>query len=69
VTIAVGVNPWSARAASTDSNTRVSPGVGRRCVANQKASSPKPTVPMTSRARSVPSSVIVSRVEAPSAVS
>jgi hypothetical protein len=68
VTIAVGVNPWSASAASTASNTRVSPGVGRRWVASQKASSPKPTFPMTSSARSEPSRVIFSRLEAPSAV-
>lgn len=52
VTMAVGVNPWSAKAASTASNTRVSPGLGRRWVASQNASSPKPTEPMMSSARS-----------------
>ena len=68
MTIAVGVKPWSASAASTASNTRTSPGSGRRWVASQKASSPNPTVPITSAARSWPSSVIVFRLEAPSAV-
>ena len=46
--IAVGVNPWSASAASTASNTRTCPRVGRRWVASQNASSPNPTSPMTS---------------------
>ncbi len=68
MTIAVGVKPWSASAASTASNTLVSPVLGRRWVASQNASSPNPTVPMTSSARSWPSRVIFSSDEAPSAV-
>ena len=54
----VGVRPWSASATSTDSNTRASPAVGRRCATSQNASSAKPTLPMRSPARSWPSSVI-----------
>ncbi|ALE77766.1 hypothetical protein WY02_04140 [Pseudonocardia sp. AL041005-10] len=68
VTIAVGVKPWSASAARTASNTRVCPGVGRRWVASQNASSPNPTVPITSSARSWPSRVMASFDEAPRAV-
>jgi hypothetical protein len=66
--IAVGVNPWSASPASTASNSRVSPGVGRRRAANENASSPNPTVPMMSSARSWPSRLMRSVVETPSAV-
>ena len=53
--ITVGVKPWSARATSTDSNTRSSPVVGRRRATSQKASSPKPTWPIRSAVRSWPS--------------
>src|SRR5205814_6743741 len=66
--IAVGVNPWSASATSTASNTRVSDGVGRRSVTSQKASSPKLTLPIRSAVRSWPSSLIWSAVEVPSEV-
>jgi hypothetical protein len=60
--------PVVGRPASTASNSRVSPGVGRRRAANQNASSPNPTVPMMSSARSWPSKLMRSVVETPSAV-
>ncbi|GAB3892406.1 hypothetical protein GCM10029964_067150 [Kibdelosporangium lantanae] len=44
------------------------PGLGRRWVASQNASSPNPTWPITSRARSWPNRVMVSGVDAPNAV-
>ena len=66
--IAVGVKPWSASATSTASKTRVSGGVGRRSATSQKASSPKPTLPIRSAVRSWPSSRISSAVEVPSEV-
>ena len=66
--MAVGVKPWSARATSTASNTRTSPGVGRRRVTSQNASSPKPTWPIRSAATSWPSSRMWSASEVPSDV-
>ena len=66
--MAVGVKPWSASATSTASKTRVSDGVGRRIATSQKASSPKPTLPMRSAVRSWPSSRISSALEVPSEV-
>ena len=54
--MADGVNPWSASATSTASNTRSSPGSGRRSATSQNASSPKLTWPIISVARSWPSS-------------
>jgi len=66
--IAVGVKPWSANATSTASKTRVCEGVGRRIATSQKASSPKPTFPIRSAARSCPSRRISSAVEVPSEV-
>jgi hypothetical protein len=66
--IAVGVNPWSASATSTASNTRTCCGVGRRWVTIHSVSSPKPTFPIRSSARFWPSRVIVSASDVPSEV-
>ena len=66
--MAVGVNPWSARATSTASKTLVSEGVGRRIATSQNASSPKPTWPIRSAVRSWPSRLIWSALEVPSEV-
>src|SRR5579883_1836881 len=63
--IAVGVKPWSASETSTASNMRTCCGVGRRCVASQSASSPKPTLPISSPARSWPSRRILVASEVP----
>ena len=52
--IAVGVNPWSASATSTDSNTRASPRLGPAGGSSQNASSPKPTLPISVAGEVVP---------------
>jgi hypothetical protein len=59
------VKPWSASATRTASNTRTCDGVGRRCATSQKASSPKPTLPIRSLDRSWPSSRIVLASDVP----
>ena len=66
--MAVGVNPCSASATSTASNTLTSDGDGRRWVTSQNASSPNDTWPISSAARSWPSTVIESASESPSEV-
>jgi hypothetical protein len=66
--MAVGTKPWSASEASTASNTRVWPGSGRRRSSIHSDSSPKPTSPMMSLARSCPSSVMLVASDAPSEV-
>jgi hypothetical protein len=66
--IAVGVKPWSASPASTASNTRSSPGLGRRSVSSQNDSSPNPTLPIRSSGTLCPIRDIVSASLVPSDV-